>query len=304
VFSRHPRRGPQFVPQLPGDLHPAVAAVHEAGFGINRTSNGHLRWPITSGSSAAVRRRERGQLRRGIGAHDDRSWSHFRHPADPRGRAASARHFARREDLTRETKGPQDFVSIADREVESLIHTRLAEAFPTDGFLGEESGGEIGERSCVIDPIDGTNNFLRGLPLWSVSIAYAIAGEPVIGLIHLPCVGRLYSAVRGGGAWCDGMLIHASRVADLAQATIAVGISRRTSPDLSLPVIEIALRNGSALRCMGTCVVALAMVAEGSVDAYYEVHVQPWDCLAGILIVSEAGGRTNEVAVGFVGVTG
>ena len=84
----------------------------------------------------------------------------------------AAKHFAHREDLTRETKGPQDFVSIADREVESLIRTRLAEAFPTDGFLGEESGGEIGERCWVVDPIDGTNNFLRGLPLWGVSIAY------------------------------------------------------------------------------------------------------------------------------------
>ena len=207
----------------------------------------------------------------------------------------AAKHFAHREDLTRETKGPQDFVSIADREVESLIRIRLAEAFPADGFLGEESGGEARERCWVVDPIDGTNNFLRGLPPWGVSIAYAIAGEPVIGLIHLPCVGRLYSAVRAGGVWCDGMLIHASRVADLAQATIAVGISRCTSPDLSLPVIELALRNGSALACMGTCVAALAMVAEGSVDAYYEVHVQPWDCLAGMLIVREAGGGTNEV---------
>jgi myo-inositol-1(or 4)-monophosphatase len=207
----------------------------------------------------------------------------------------AARHFAHREALTHETKRPQDFVSIADREVESLIRTRLAETFPTDGFLGEESGGEAGERCWVVDPIDGTNNFLRGLPLWGVSIAYVIAAEPVIGLIHLPCVGRLYSAVRAGGAWCDDMPIHASRVADLAQATIAVGISRRTSPDSSLPVIEMAMRCGSALRCMGTCVVALAMVAEGSVDAYYEAHLQPWDCLAGILIVGEAGGRTNEV---------
>jgi len=71
----------------------------------------------------------------------------------------------------------------------------------------------------MADPIDGTNNFLRGLPLWGISIAYTIAGEPVIGLIHLPCVGRLYSAVRAGGAWCDGRPIHASRVGDLAHAT-------------------------------------------------------------------------------------
>jgi myo-inositol-1(or 4)-monophosphatase len=207
----------------------------------------------------------------------------------------AAGYFAHRTTLTRETKGPQDFVSIADREVESLIRTRLVEAFPEDGFLGEESGGGAAERCWVVDPIDGTNNFLRGLPLWGISIAYTIAGEPVIGLIHLPCVGRLYSAVRAGGAWCDDMPIHASHVGDLAHATIAVGISRRTSPDLSLPVVEMALRNGSALRCMGTCVVGLAMVAEGSADAYYEAHVQPWDCLAGILIVREAGGRTNEV---------
>src|ERR1700730_13320917 len=195
----------------------------------------------------------------------------------------AAGYFARRETLTRETKGPQDFVSVADREVEALIRARLAEAFPGDGFLGEESGGAGGERCWVVDPIDGTNNFLRGVPLWGVSIAYIIAGAPVVGLIYLPCVARLFLAVSDGGAWCNGVPIHASRVADLAQATIAVGISRRTSPDVSLPVIEMALRNGSALRCMGSCVVALAMVAEGSADAYYEGHVQAWDCLAGIL---------------------
>ena len=166
----------------------------------------------------------------------------------------AAGYFARRAALTRETKGPQDFVSVADREVETLIRTRLAEAFPEDGFLGEESGGGAGERCWVVDPIDGTNNFLRGLPLWGVSIAYAIAGEPVIGLIYLPSVGRLYSAVRGGGAWCEGVPIRVSRANELAQATITVGISRRTSPDLSLPMIETVLRSGTALRCMGTCV--------------------------------------------------
>jgi myo-inositol-1(or 4)-monophosphatase len=207
----------------------------------------------------------------------------------------AAEYFNRRATLMRETKGPQDFVSIADREVEALIRTRLAEAFPDDGFLGEESGGAAGEHCWVVDPIDGTNNFLRGLPLWGVSVAYAIAGEPVIGLIHLPCVGRLYSAVRGRGATCNDVPILASRIDDLAQATILVGLSRRTSPDLSLGMIEMALRGGSALRCMGTCVVALAMVAEGTADAYYEAHVQPWDCLAGLLIVREAGGRTNDV---------
>jgi myo-inositol-1(or 4)-monophosphatase len=208
----------------------------------------------------------------------------------------AAGYFARRATLTREIKGPQDFVSIADREVEALIRTRLAEAFPGDGFLGEESGGAAGERCWVVDPIDGTNNFLRGIPLWGVSIAYAIAGEPVIGLIYLPCVGRLYSAVRGRGATCNGVPIHASRIGDLAQATILIGLSRRTSPDLSLEMIETVLRSGSALRCFGTCVVALAMVAEGTADGYYEAHVQPWDCLAGLLIVREAGGRTNDVS--------
>jgi myo-inositol-1(or 4)-monophosphatase len=207
----------------------------------------------------------------------------------------AAEYFARRTTLARETKGPQDFVSLADREVEAAIRTRLAKAFPDDGFLGEESGGGAGERCWVVDPIDGTNNFLRGLPLWGVSVAYAIAGEPVIGLIHLPSVGRLYSAVRGRGATCNEVPIHVSRIDDLAQATILVGLSRRTSPDPALDMIDTALRGGSALRCMGTCVVALAMVAEGTADAYYEAHVQPWDCLAGLLIVREAGGRTNEV---------
>jgi myo-inositol-1(or 4)-monophosphatase len=207
----------------------------------------------------------------------------------------AAGYFARRETLTRETKGPQDFVSVADREVEALIRARLAEAFPGDGFLGEESGGAGGERCWVVDPIDGTSNFLRGIPLWGVSIAYAIAGEPVIGLIYLPCVGTLYSAARGEGATCNGVPIQTSRIADLAQATILVGLSRRTSPDPALEMIETVLRGGSGLRCLGTCVVALAMVAEGTADGYYEAHVQPWDCLAGLAIVREASGRTNEV---------
>jgi myo-inositol-1(or 4)-monophosphatase len=207
----------------------------------------------------------------------------------------AASYFARRATLMRETKGPQDFVSIADREVEALIRARLAAAFPNDGFLGEESGGAAGERCWVVDPIDGTNNFLRGLPLWGVSIAYAIAGEPVIGLIYLPSVGRLSSAVLGRGATCNDAPIQTSPVGDLAQATILVGLSRRTVPDLSLEMIETALRGGSALRCFGACVVGLAMVAEGTADAYFEAHVQPWDCLAGMLIVREAGGRTNEV---------
>ena len=209
--------------------------------------------------------------------------------------ALAANYFAHTACLTRETKGPQDFVSLADREVEALIRTRLAEAFPDDGFVGEESGGAARERCWVVDPIDGTNNFLRGLPLWGVSLAYAVAGDPVIGLIHLPCVGRLYAAVRGEGATCNDVPVHASRIDELAQATILVGLSRCTSPDLSLGMIETALRGGGALRCMGTCVVALAMVAEGTAAAYYEAHVQPWDCLAGLLIVREAGGRTNEV---------
>jgi myo-inositol-1(or 4)-monophosphatase len=207
----------------------------------------------------------------------------------------AAVYFSRSTELVREAKGPQDFVSIADRAVEELIRTRLAGAFPTDGFLGEESGGAAGEHCWVVDPIDGTNNFLRGLPLWGVSIAYAIAGEPAIGLIYLPCVDRLYSAVGGRGATCNGVPIHASTIGDLAEATILVGLSRRTSADLSLGMIETTLRNGSAMRCMGTCIAALAMVAEGTADAYYEAHVQAWDCLAGLLIVREAGGRTNEV---------
>src|SRR5690242_13165782 len=137
----------------------------------------------------------------------------------------AAGYFSRRADLVRETKGPQDFVSIADRAVEEMIRTRLAAAFPTDGFLGGESGGTPGEHCWVVDPIDGTNNFLRGLPLWGVSIAYTIAGEPVIGLIYLPCVGKLYSALRGRGATCNDAPIHAGGIDDLAQATILVGLS-------------------------------------------------------------------------------
>ena len=209
--------------------------------------------------------------------------------------ALAAKYYAGREALTQEMKGAQDFVSAADRQVEALIRTRLAGAFEDDGFLGEENGGGGGDHCWVVDPIDGTHNFLLGIPIWGVSIAYVIKGEPVIGLIYLPCEGRLYAAVRGRGAWRDGQIIRVRRTVELSHATVAVSFSQRADASLPLHMLDTALRGGSAVRCLGACVVGLALVAEGAIDAYYEAHVNAWDCQAGILIVREAGGRVNNV---------
>ena len=207
----------------------------------------------------------------------------------------AATYYAGRETLVHEAKGAHDFVSIADRRVEALIRERLAAAFADDGFLGEESGGNGGDRCWVVDPIDGTHNFLLGIPVWGVSIAYVVGGEPVIGLVYLPCDGRLYTAVRGRGAWCNGQPLRVSQTIALSDATIAVGVSRRGDANLPLRLLDRALREGSAVRCLGACVAGLTLVAEGAIDAYYKAHLNAWDCLAGILIVREAGGRINHV---------
>jgi myo-inositol-1(or 4)-monophosphatase len=139
----------------------------------------------------------------------------------------AAGYFAGRATLTGETKGPQDFVSIADREVEALIRARLAEAFPGDGFLGEESGGAAGERCWVVDPIDGTNNFLRGIPLWGVSVAYAIAGEPVIG--HVSAGSTPPFAVREPRATANRYMPAASAISRRRRSLSA-------SPSALLPI--------------------------------------------------------------------
>ncbi|MCE6949871.1 MULTISPECIES: inositol monophosphatase family protein [Rhodobacterales] len=203
--------------------------------------------------------------------------------------------FAHRESLAIEAKAsPQDIVSRADREVETLIRDRLAAAFPEDGFLGEEHGAQEGSSgfTWVIDPIDGTSPFLAGLPHWCVVLALVRDGETVAGVIEHPLAQETFTARRGHGAHLNGQRLTARPDLRISNCNVALGASHRTSPDFASALVRELMRRGGIFYRNGSGAIMLASVAAGRLGGYYEPHMHPWDCLAALLMVEEAGGRS------------
>src|SRR4051794_35876535 len=160
----------------------------------------------------------------------------------------ACRFLARRSQLSVEMKGPQDFVSEADRAVERLIISRLSAAFPDDSFLGEEGQAPVSARAgstlWVIDPIDGTTNFLQGRPDWCVSIGAIVSGEPVIGAIYHPASNELYAACNGCGATLNGEAVQTTRCASLCGATIAIECSPQKGLTEHIAFVRLVLARG------------------------------------------------------------
>ncbi|HEX2727004.1 MAG TPA: inositol monophosphatase family protein [Beijerinckiaceae bacterium] len=205
------------------------------------------------------------------------------------------RHFRNRpKTLHINFKGDQDYVSATDAEVEALIRTRLHETFPGDGFYGEEGGGTFGDSVWVVDPIDGTANFMRRIPQFCISIAFVRDGRCEVGVIYDPIQDELFAARRGGGARLDGHPMHVSGLADIRQATVEAGWSTRLPSDAYTALVQTLKNEGAGVRRGGSGALALAYVADGRVDAYCELHMNSWDALAGLLLVQEAGGWTND----------
>jgi myo-inositol-1(or 4)-monophosphatase len=205
--------------------------------------------------------------------------------------ALARRYFRRDIDFRAESKGTQDYVSAADREVEALIRRELARAFPGDAMVGEEDGGGAGEHMWFVDPIDGTLNFVHGVRYWCVSIAFVAGGERRIGVIHDPSLDELFWAVKGEGAWCGDERIAVSDCASLDRALVVAGYVHRHSLERSLDLRRELLAAGAAVKDMGAGALMLAHVAAGRYDAFAEPHMHAWDALAGLLLVEEAGGR-------------
>ena len=205
-------------------------------------------------------------------------------------------YFHRRSELVTELKGLQDYVSRADKDVETLILKRLSERFVHDATLAEETGFKGDPQAVarwVIDPIDGTTNFLRGLPHWSVCIALVVGTEIELGVIMAPVLGELYVARRGHGAQCNQQPIEVSRVDQLNRALIAFG-SNRTGTERYVGTLKKLLDTGIEYRRIGCASMSLASVAAGKLDAYFEYQLAPWDALAGLLLVKEAKGAGND----------
>lgn len=195
-------------------------------------------------------------------------------------------------------KGRHDIVTAMDGEVERFIRAALATRYPADAVLGEEQGGHGGERVWIIDPIDGTANYARGIPHYCVSIGYVERGEPRVGVLYDPSHDWLYSAARGEGAYRNGERLGVSPCGELGSATVECGWSTRRSTAAYVALIDRVLAAGCAIRRAGSGALGLADVAAGRVEAYCELHINSWDCAAGILLVHEAGGRTNDFFTG------
>ncbi|MGA1598538.1 MAG: inositol monophosphatase family protein [bacterium] len=205
------------------------------------------------------------------------------------------RFFRNRDALSIETKlNALDLVSQADREVEQLIRTQLLDAFPEDGFLGEESGSHSGQGAWVVDPIDGTYPFLKGTPVWCTSIAYHLEGQAQVGVIYDPNTDELFSAARGEGAFLNGKRLELPTTEGLSGGTIAIGHSPKVSNDPSIRAMEFVLQQGGLYQRNGSGALMAVYVAAGRHVAFYETHINSWDCLAALLMIEEAGGWTND----------
>lgn len=208
------------------------------------------------------------------------------------------RLFEKRDAGSFELKGDQDYLTEADGEVEKLIEKRILAAYPRDTVMGEEGGGSIGNSAWIVDPIDGTANFARGNPHFAISIAYARDGEPAIGVIYNPVLNELYAAQRGGGATLNGKAMRVSATPDMRHATVELGWSTRRPLDDYLAMVKRVFATGAGVLRQGSGALGMAYVAAGRIDGYGELHINAWDVLAGLLIVREAGGWTNEFLAG------
>ena len=203
---------------------------------------------------------------------------------------------------TVQAKRDRDYVTQVDQLVEREIVARIRARFPDHAILGEESGASAGMSGVsgaplwVIDPIDGTTNFIHGLPHWSVSIALCVAGAPQVAVVRDPCREETFSAECGQGAWLNGQPMTTSGCVTLRQALVATAMPFRFS---EVHVEALAVFGEVQAACDdqrrgGSAALDLAWVAAGRLDAYYELGIYPWDIAAGDLLVSEAGGVVSD----------
>ena len=204
------------------------------------------------------------------------------------------RHFGRVRGIRH--KGPKDLVTAADVAAERAIARVLSARFPAIGFLGEEGGrrGSPDADHWIVDPLDGTSSFVHGLPTFAVCIALWRAGRVECGVTYLPRLGELFVAERGRGTFLDGRRLRVSRTRGLRDAMLILWHDDAVWRDRRLRERLAALaRSARGVRSEGAGF-SLAMVAAGRVDAYWELSANPWDMAAGMLLVTEAGGRVTD----------
>lgn len=213
------------------------------------------------------------------------------------------RDFGEIEALQVSRKGAADFVTAADLRAEQRLFEDLSKARPKFGFLMEERGeieGPDNSNRWVVDPLDGTTNFLHGLPHFAISIALERDRQPYAGVIYNPATDELYWAEKGEGAFLNERRLRVSARKDVDSALFATGLPYKGRPGLALSLREAqaVLAESAGVRRFGAAALDLAFVAAGRFDAYWERGLAPWDVSAGIVLVREAGGRVSEIEGG------
>jgi myo-inositol-1(or 4)-monophosphatase len=216
---------------------------------------------------------------------------------------ALVKDFREVENLQVSSKGPGDFVTRADREAERSIKEDLRTARPSYGWVGEETGEEAGEdptRRWLVDPLDGTTNFLHGLPHWAVSIALEHKGEIVSAVVFDAAKDEMFWAEKGGGAFMNDARLRVSGRRSLSDAILGTGVPHMGRATLPATLQDLArvMPVCSGVRSHGAAALDLAYVAAGRFDGYWERGLKPWDMAAGLLLVKEAGGFVGPVREG------
>jgi myo-inositol-1(or 4)-monophosphatase len=210
------------------------------------------------------------------------------------------RDFGEVENLQVSVKGAGDFVSAADRKAEETIRDELMRARPAYGWLGEETGeaeGRDGMHRWLVDPLDGTTNFLHGLPHWAISIALERKGEITAGVVFDPVKDELFAAEKGGGAYLNDRRLRVSARRDMSEMLFGTGIPFMGSKLLPRSLQDLArlMPRCAGVRRNGAAALDLAYVAAGRFDGYWERGLNPWDMAAGVLLVREAGGIVRDI---------
>ncbi len=199
-------------------------------------------------------------------------------------------------DLVIESKGVQDMVSNADLETETFIREQLEQAFPEDGIVGEEHGNKESRSgfTWVIDPIDGTANFVNGIPAWCVILACVHDDETCIAAIYEPSHDELFWAAQGTGAFVNETRLTVSNTTNLNSGNTGVGMNGRSPPGMVIRFISDLVQRGGLFYRNASGGLMLSYVAAGRLIGYAEPHMNAWDCLAGQLLIAEAGGRIEQ----------
>lgn len=210
-----------------------------------------------------------------------------------------SRDFGEVQNLQVSVKGPSDYVSQADRKAEKIVKDELLKARPTYGFLGEESDeikGTDGAHRWIVDPLDGTTNFLHGIPQFAVSIGLERNGEIVAGVIFNPATDELFTAEKGGGAFLNDRRLRVAARKELSDSVITCGVPHLGRGNHGKFLIELRHVMGevAGIRRFGAASLDLAYVAAGRCDGYWETGLSAWDIAAGLVIIKEAGGWVSD----------